>query len=353
MAQGEKTEKPTPKKRRDAREKGQVARSKDLSASLVFLNTVLLGGFAGAIFVGQLQLMIRSYWSEFLHSELTPLTVDLMARQSVFGVIKLAAPLVLLTLIIGFGTSLLQTGFLLSTENLKLKVTGFNPKNNLKRIFSKRGLAELSKALLLLSVIAWIGYGSVRDFLPQIVSLALMDLRGGLTLFAHFLFGVCLKVSLLLAVVGLADFGFQKYKFEEDLKQSKQEVKEDMKNTEGNPLIKGRIRRLQREMARKRMMASVPEADVVITNPSEYAVALKYDIESMAAPQLLAKGRGLLAQRIKQLAAKHRIPAVENVPLAQALYKSAEVGDEIPGDLYKAVAQVLAYVYKLKAENWH
>ncbi|MEE8585502.1 MAG: flagellar biosynthesis protein FlhB, partial [Acidobacteriota bacterium] len=348
MAKGEKTEKPTPKKRRDAREKGQAARSKELSASLVFLNTVLLAGFAGSIFVGQLQLMIRSYWKEFLHSDLTLLSVDLIAKRSAFGVMKLAAPLVLLTLIIGFGSSLLQTGFLLSTENLKPKVTGFSPKNNLKKIFSKRGLVELAKALLLMAVIAWIGYNSVRDFLPQLVSLALMDIRGGLTLFANFLFGVSLKVSILLVVVGLADFGFQKYKFEEDLKQSKQEVKEDMKNTEGNPLIKGRIRRLQREMARKRMMASVPEADVVITNPTEYAVALQYDLESMAAPLLLAKGRGLLAQRIKQLAAKHRIPTVENVPLAQALYKSAEVGDEIPANLYKAVAQVLAYVYKLK-----
>ncbi|HSR67164.1 MAG TPA: flagellar biosynthesis protein FlhB [Acidobacteriota bacterium] len=353
MAKSDKTEKPTPKKRRDAREKGQVARSRDLSQSFVFLNAVLFMGLGGAFLFAQMQQVVLRNWKAYFNADVNLLTTEIIFQDAVFTVMKLAAPLVLLTLLIGFASQGLQSGFLISSHNLKPKLDGLNPKQGLQKIFSKRGLMQLVKSVMLIVVIAWLGYDSVSAHLPEFQKLSLLRVEGSVALMGKFLFALGLKVALFLAVLGVIDFVFQKYKFEEDLKQTKQEVKEDLKNTEGNPLVKGRIRRLQREMARKRMMASVPEADVVITNPSHYAVALKYDMEAMAAPLVLAKGQGHLAQKIKDLASEHDIPQVENVPLAQALYKSAEVGAEIPGDLFKAVAQVLAYVYRLKEENWH
>lgn len=353
MASADKTEKPTPKKRRDAREKGQIARSKDLATSLVFLTAVLVIGFSSSIILVKFQLVLVSYWKEFLAAELDLLTVQKLLRQAVFSVMKLAAPLVLLTLLVGFGAFLAQGGILLSSHNLKPKFKGLNPKNNLQRVFSKQGLVQLAKSLLLVGVIGYVGYQAVIGFMPKFRVMGLMDLTAMIELYAGFLFSLTLKVALVLVVVGAADFAFQKFKFEEDLKQTKEEVKEDIKQTEGNPLVKSRIRRLQREMARKRMMADVPEADVVITNPTHYAVALKYDLETMAAPRVLAKGRGFLARKIKELAEEHGVPLVENVHLAQSLYKSARVGDEIPAELYRAVAQVLAYIFKLKEENWH
>ncbi|HSR50108.1 MAG TPA: flagellar biosynthesis protein FlhB [Acidobacteriota bacterium] len=353
MARSDKTEKPTPKKRRDAREKGQVARSRDLSQSFVFLTTVLFMGLGGAYVFGQLQGVLRRTWGAYLNANVNLLTTEVIFQNAIFTVMKLAAPLVLLTLLIGFATQGLQSGFLISSHNLKPKLDGLNPKKGLEKVFSKQGLMQLAKSVLLIVVIAWLGYDSVRDHLPEFQKLSLLRVEGSLVLLGRFLFALGIKIALFLAVLGVADYVFQKYKFEEDLKQTKQEVKEDLKNTEGNPLVKGRIRKLQRDMARKRMMAAVPEADVVITNPSHYAVALQYDMESMAAPLVLAKGQGHLARRIKELATEHDVPQVENVPLAQALYKSAEVGAEIPADLFKAVAQVLAYVYRLKEENWH
>ncbi len=349
----DKTEKPTPKKRRDAQEKGQIARSKDLSAAMVLLGAVLMAGFGGSFLLSEMQHLVRTFWKEFLLDDLTNLATEGMIRVSVLSVMKLAGPLVVLTVLLGFGSSLTQGGLVISGHGLKPKFTGLNPKNNLKKIFSKQGIVQLLKSSFLVLVVGWIGYDSINDIVGEVPSLALMNVRSIAGYVGSFLFSVIIKVALFLLVIGALDFAFQKYKFEEDLKQTKEEVKEDFKQTEGNPLIKGRIRRLQREMARKRMMASVPEADVVITNPTEYAVALKYDMEEMAAPQVLAKGRGFTARRIKELAGQHNIPTVENVPLAQALFRSAEVGDEIPGELFRAVAEVLAYVFSLKENNWH
>lgn len=353
MAKSDKTEKPTPKKRKDAREKGQIARSKDLTAALVFLTATTALGYTAVFFFSQLQGVILSFWKESLTVEMTPQVVQRLITSGVFTVMKLAAPLVLLTLAIGFGSSFVQGGLLISAEHLKPKMTGLNPKSNLGRVFSKQGLAQLVKSAVMIAVIAWLGYGAVSGFLKKFGAMSLMDPRASMALFGGFLFPLLIKVALFLMVLGIADYVFQKYKFEEDLKQTKEEVKEDFKQTEGNPLIKSRIRRLQREMARRRMMAAVPDADVVITNPTHFAVALQYKAEDMNAPLVLAKGQGPLALRIKQIAEENRIPLVENKPLAQALYRSAEVGVEIPGDLYKSVAEVLAYVYRLRQESWH
>ncbi len=353
MAKSDKTEKPTPKRRREAQEKGQSARSRDLTQAFVFLNAVVVLGFMGAVLFGQMQLVISSTWRELLLEEISLNNIEQIIRHGVFSVMKLAAPLVLLTLLIGFSATGLQSGFRFSSHNLKPKLKGLSPASNLKRIFSKRGLMQLLKASLLIGIISYLGYSAITGSMGDFLGLALMDVKSGIRLFGDFIFSLCLKISLLLTVIGVIDYIFQKYKFEEDLKQSKQEVKEDMKATEGDPLVKGRIRRLQREMARKRMMAAVPEADVVITNPTHFAVALKYEVENMEAPMVVAKGRGFLAQRIKELAAQHGVPTVENKPLAQALFKTAEVGEQVPGDLYRAVAQVLAYVYRLRQESWN
>jgi flagellar biosynthetic protein FlhB len=245
-------------------------------------------------------------------------------------------------------SNILQGGLAFSTQALKLKPEKLNPKNGLKKIFSKNGLVELIKSLVVVSVISIITYRVIVSHLSLYPRLVLMEQGKILYWIASISFEVLIRIAVLMLIVALFDFCFQKYRFKDQMKMSKKEVKEEYKEMEGDPTTKGRIRRIQRAMARRRMMADVPNADVIITNPTHYAVALSYKVDSMEAPKVVAKGVGFLAQKIKELALQHNIPQVENKPLARALYKSVEVGEYIPAHLYRAVAEILAYIYKAK-----
>jgi flagellar biosynthetic protein FlhB len=244
--------------------------------------------------------------------------------------------------------NMMQGGLVFSAESLGFHFEKLNPQKGVGRIFSKNGLVELLKSLVLLIAVGIISYQVVSQHLPLYPRLILMDVRRLLYWTASISYEVFIRVAVLLIVLAIGDYFFQKYRFTEQLKMTKQEVKEELKETEGDPVTKGRIRRIQRAMARKRMMADVPKADVVITNPTHYSVALSYQMESMDAPKVVAKGVGFLALKIRELAQEHGIPLVENRPLAQTLYKSVEIGESIPSDLYKAVAEILAYIYKAK-----
>jgi flagellar biosynthesis protein FlhB len=342
------TEKPTPRRLQKAREKGQVARSREVAPALVLLGGLIILYYSGQKLVLTLAIQMRDTLRLNVPSEVTVpfiqgvLHTTAVRLGSTVGLVMAAA------LFLGITANVMQGGLALSWNALAFNFEKLSPKNGLGRVFSKNGLIELMKAMLLLSVVSVIAYRVVYDHLPLYPRLVLMDPRQLLYWIASISYEVFIRVAVFLAFLAVADYGFQKYRFLEQLKMTKQEVKEEYKELEGDPLVRARIRRIQRELARRRMMAEVPKADVVITNPTHYAVALSYKMEAMEAPRVVAKGVGFLALKIKELAQQHDVPLVENRSLAQTLYKTVEIGEYIPASLYRAVAEILAYVYKAR-----
>lgn len=344
----DRTEKATPRRRKKAREEGRRAQSKELAPALVFTGAflVLSGAAVRAIAAG------RGLFRELLASGLAqppgPSMPDLWFGQIALALTKMAALPLLLLFVLALMGGAIQGPPVFSAAQLGPNWMRLSPSQNLARLISLGGLVELGKGLLLFAVAAYIGLawggeniGKILRLLfssPQQIALGLVDLTSALAL----------RFGLFLMLLAGLDYLFQRFRFERSLRMTKREVKEDLKESEGDPLVKGRIRRLQRDLLRRRMMAAVPRADVVVANPTEYAVALSYQIERMAAPEVVAKGQGHLARRIRKIAAEHGVPIVVNPPLAQALYRSVEVGQQIPAALYRAVAEVLAYVYKTR-----
>ncbi len=348
----ERTEKPTAKKRRDSLKKGQMARSKEIPGVLVYLSGLLYFAVYGPQFLEQLKNLFRFFWRTFLLVEIDAETGPQLIYIVLTSVFQVAGPIIALVLCVGVTSNLMQ-GVAISTYRLQPKLDSLNPTTNVKKLFSMRGLVELAKAagiVLFIGYVAWDVLGGGFTWFQKMIFL---DIGSLLAEFSTLLYTITIRVALFMIVVAAGDYIFQKYTHEKSLKQTKQEVKDDTKATEGSPLIKSRIRSVQREMSRRRMMADVKDADVVVTNPNEYAVALKYDVNNMAAPRVIAKGRGHVALRIKEVARQFNVITVENIALAQALYRAVEIGAEIPDSLYKAVAQILAYVYKLRETHWH
>ncbi len=343
-----KTEKPTQRKLRKAREKGQIARSKEVSSAGVLLGGILLLVFFGHTILQTLEYEMKHLLAFNVPSEITIPYLSSIANGVGVRVAIVVLPVLLATLLFSIAANVMQGGLAFSVQALGFHFEKLSPSKGMERIFSKNGLIELLKNLVLLGVIGYISYQVVSSHLPLFPKLVLMDVRKLFYWTAVLSYEVFIRVAIFLAVLALGDYLFQKYRFTEQLKMSKQELKEEYKETEGDPITKGRIRRLQREMARKRMMADVPTADVIITNPTHYSVALTYKAETMDAPRVVAKGVGFLALKIREVAQEHDIPLVENKPLAQTLYKTVEIGESIPSSLYKAVAEILAYVYRAK-----
>ena len=342
------TERPTGRRLQKAREKGQIARSREVPAAAILLGMLTLLSFFGQNLLGILQSQMR----DFLRLRV-PAEINISYLRGILSSIALlmataVVPLMVAAAVIGLAANVAQGGLAVSWEPLGFHFDKLSPRSGLSRIFAKAGLMELGKSLCLLVVVGVISYQVVSQYLLLYPRLVLMDVRQFLHWTALISYQVLIRVGIAMAVIAVFDYAFQKHRFMEQLKMTKQEVKEDFKETEGDPLTRGRIRRIQREMARKRMMTAVPDADVVVTNPTHYAVALAYEMEEMEAPKVVAKGVGFLALRIKELAQKHDVPLVENKPLAQTLYKTVEVGQFIPATLYKAVAEILAYVYKAR-----
>lgn len=343
------SEKPTRRRLEKAREKGQVPRSKEVPLAAVLLGCLLLLLHFGQTILSRLELQMTTMLSSRIPSELTISYLSGMFKGVALDTGTVLLPVLLAALLFSVSANVMQGGVVLSTKTLGFHFEKLNPKNGLSRILSKNGLVELAKGLILLSLVSLISYNVVTRHLPLYPRLVLMDVKRLVYWTASISYDVFIRVAVLLVVIAVADYYFQKHRHSEQLKMTKQEVKEEFKEMEGDPLVKSRIRRVQREMSRKRMMADVPTADVVITNPTHYAVALSYKVDSMDAPKVVAKGVGFLAQKIKDLAQQNGIPLVENRPLAQSLYKSVEIGESIPASLYKAVAEILAYVYKAKS----
>lgn len=343
----ERTEQATPKKREDARRKGQVAKSRELTAVSVMFMGLLLFYLLGGYIYCQTAGMLRGYLGR-LSFELSEDGTRLLMWQSMRAFFSIFWPFMLGLTVVALLSGWAQVGSSLSAETIKPDLEKINPLKGLQRLFSKHALVELVKSLGKIAIVGYVAWQVVDDEFVRLVPLSGL----GVWHITSYIALVCLRMAFwtCLAMAGLAvlDYGFQRWQHERKLMMTRQELKEEFKQTEGDPLIKSRIKALQREMARRRMMAEVPKASVVVTNPTELAVALKYEPGQMAAPQVVAKGAGFVAQRIRQIAAEHRVPIVEDKPLAQALYKMVEIGREVPYALYAAVAEVLAYVYRLK-----
>ena len=344
----EKTEKATPRRRQKAREKGNVAKSSELNSALILLASVAGLGFLAAGMSKRLLDLSRFFLSQGFAIQLNQVNLYSYFCFVLKRVFTLFAPFLLIVIIAGLAANLAQIGFLFTLEPLKPKLNTLNPLSGFKRLFSLKGLFELPKAVVKLIIIGIIGYLTIKGKLPQFFLLSQMGLNAMLTVLGKVALLLGVRVSLAFLILAAVDYVFQRWDYEKKLRMTKEEVKEERKQYEGDPLIKGRIRSVQRELARRRMMKEIPKADVIITNPTSLAVALRYDSEKMAAPQVVAKGARLLAQKIKELAKKYDIPIVENRRLARLLYRKVKIGEEIPVALYQAVAEVLSYIYKLK-----
>ena len=346
---GEKTEEPTAKRKADARKKGQVGRSQEVNAAFVllvgFLILRLLGGNAVAEIMNY-----STYIFGNLNADLNEESIMQMFIAMVILLAKTSMPLMVFIMIIGLAMNIAQVGFMFTTEQLQFNPGKLSPISGFKRMFSKRSLVELVKSLIKIIIIGYFVFSYLSDEIFQIPKLIYMDLLAGLNRMSDSIFALAFKIIGVFIIMAVLDYAYQKWQNNQDLKMSKQEVKEEFKQQEGDPKIKGKIRQKQRQMAMARMMQEVPKADVIVTNPTHFAVALKYE-SGMSAPVVIAKGLDLVAQKIKTVARENRVPIVENKPLARALYATVEVGGIIPQELYKAVAEVLAYVYRLKHRN--
>lgn len=347
---GEKTEPATPKRRQELRQKGQVPRSKELTTSLILLisfwSMKLLSGY---IFKDILALL-RSFLSfpKDMDSRFSNENIMQMFLQVMLITAKVIAPILLTVALVAIAADYLQVGNIFSLHPLKPNLNKLNPIEGFKRLFSKRAFVELLKSILKICIIGFVVYDYLEGSIRVIPELLNMNMESTAVFIGNTVMNIGIRAAVVLLILSLFDYAYQLWDFEKSIRMTKQEIKDEYKQIEGNPQIKSKIREKQRLMSLRRMIAEVPKADVIITNPTHFAVAVKYDAEASDAPVVTAKGKDLIAQKIKDIAKENKVPVVENKPLAQALYKSVEIGEKIPSELYKAVAEVLAFVYSLR-----
>ena len=350
---GEKTEEPTAKKLSDARKEGQVARSQELvmAASLMalFLILKIFVGWIGKRLISLFQ-KVYGVFEVFTGDEENG-TVIMMAmlREVILDTIVILLPIFGAALLSAFVINVFQVKWQISLKPLQPKLNKFDPVSGLKKMFSADKIFELIKALLKIIIIGLLAYSTLKDKMNIIFHLIDMELGNAIVEIGDLVLSLGIKISAFYMIIGLADYIYQKMKFKKEMMMTKQEIKDEFKQTEGDPQVKGRIRQKMREAARRRMMQKLPEADVVITNPTHFACALKYDKTQNDAPVLIAKGADYLAEKIKEVARENFVPIVENKPLARMLYYNVELEQEIPEELYQMAAEVLRYVYSLKA----
>lgn len=351
---GEKTEPATSKKLREAREEGKIAKSKELTSAFdLIVLFLVLKVFISTVGTGFLEVFYYVYNTMPDFVSINAVEMSSMAISNFFAVIfmkmlVIVAPFFIFGFVINVVISVLQVGWKVSAKPMKPKLDRFDPINGFKKMFSKDSLFELFKSILKIGVIVYVAYTSIKGEKNDIFILYDMPLNQALALCGEVIINTGLKISIVYLIIGFADFIYQRFRFNEEMKMSKQEVKDEYKNTEGNPEIKGRQRQRMREASRQRMMQDVPKADVVITNPTHLAVAIKYDPEKAKAPIVVAKGEDFLAQKIRETAKENHIEIIENKPLARMLYANVEIGEAIPPELYQTVAEILAMVYSTR-----
>lgn len=348
---GDKTEEPTAKKIEDSRKEGQVAKSKEISNAVsllaIFLCLKIFMGFLSE----RLLSMFSVYWSrmaDYATGDFTVLAVGQLLRDVIFYIVICVAPFALVALVIGFLAEKVQFKWMVTTKPLQPKLNKLSPISGFKRMFSKESLFNLVFSIFKIVVFGYVSYTVVKDNLEAFITVYDLNIMDCLGILFDLVMDLGIKITIVYIILGFADLIFQKMKHKKQLRMSKQEVKDEYKNQEGDPKVKGQQRQRMQQASRRRMMQSIPEADVVITNPTHFAVALKYDNTVSQAPVVTAKGADYLAMKIKEIAKENDVEIVENKPLARMLYSNVEVGNEIPAELYQSVAEVLAYVYRTK-----
>lgn len=343
----EKTEKPTDKRLEDAREKGKVAKSPELSSCFIIL-------FSSIFLYFTFTRIFQETYKAYIHSiqnaniEISVSNVYEILSVALNSWLKIVVPVFVLLAALSVAASVVQTGFRLSPKALAFNFETLNPISGLGKFFSLRSLQEITKSLLKIAILTWVSYSLISNELPAIMALPQQETKVIGAYMGKLSFTLAIKLGIVFLFLAGLDYLFQKWQFMKDMMMTKQEVLEESKEREGNPLVKSRIRSLQREFSRRRMLEDVKTADVVITNPTTYAVALSYKAGEMSAPRIVAKGAGFVADKIKSIARLHGIPIMENKPLAQALFFGVKIGDYIPEKFYVVVAELLARVYKNK-----
>lgn len=341
----EKTEKATPYKKREARKKGQVAKSPEVASAFTLLLSFAFFMIGGKSFIeGCLNIFSISF-QEYMHWDLSSSSLQLIFEQLLWEGAKLLAPLFVVIVAAGVIGNLAQIGFMLNAQGLKMNLGKINPLEGAKNIFSLRALMELVKSILKFSIISLVVFLIIWNQKTELFALGTKSIWEASRFIGSLVLKVGIAASACLMVVAAGDYIYHRYEYEKKLRMSKQDIKDEYKKMEGDPLVKGKRRQIQRQMSMNRIIQEVPKADVVITNPTHFAIAIRYDFKTMDAPEVIAKGQDYIALKIKEIAKQHKIMTVENKPLARALYAAVDVGDTVPEEMFNAVGEILAYVY--------
>lgn len=346
----EKTEQGTPKRKEEAREKGRVAKSREVSSVAVLSACLIYFHFNATGLLEKISAIMASIFRSAGQAPVSIDNVQALFAGILFKVFIVLFPFFLVIFVISIFANMIQVGALFSTKAIQPEWSKIDPLKGFERLFSMQSFVEFIKNIIKMLIIGFVSYLVIKSEVEGCLPLADQTVWEIMLYMGRITFKIMMTTCLALIVLAILDYAYQRWEYEKGLKMSRQEIKEEFKNSEGDPAIKARIKRLQREMSRKRMMAAVPKADVVITNPTHLAVAIQYDRQTRVAPVVVAKGADAIAEKIREIAGEHHIPIVENKPLAQVLYKMVRIDDMIPENLYRSVAEVLAFVYNLKRQ---
>jgi len=343
---GDKTEEPTPHRLREARRKGQVFKSVELNSAINIVGVMVLFVVFSAMAFRGFETVFSIFIGDMLSFPLTGSNVQVVFQEAVTRYLLMVAPIFAVAIFLGVSSNLIQVGFLASTQQMSPQLNRLNPVEGLKKIFSKKALFEMVKSILKIIIIGAVTYFYIRSQMDTMLLLVNQTAETSLGVYWRTMTNLGIIVGLVFLIIAFLDYLFQRHEYKTSLKMSRKEIKDEYKHLEGDPLVRAKIREKQRQVARERMLQDVPSADVVITNPTELAIALIYREGQDQAPRVVAKGAAVLARRIKEIASEHDIAVVENPPVAQMLWKHTELGDEIPIELYQAVAEILATVFQ-------
>lgn len=350
---GEKTEEATDKRKREAIEKGNVAKSQDMGAVIgMLIGLIMLKNYGSGMY-NDIALYMRRIFSFQITTSANGIgiheAVTLFSQFSLL-VLKVLVPLLFAIALGGIAVNIFQTGFILTFEPFMPKFDKLNPINGIQNLFTMKNVAEIIKSIIKIIVVAYVPYDTIGSQMPMFVRMIQISPLTGFGILGGMMFDMAFKILMILLILALADFKFQQWRHNEDMKMSKDEVKDEYKQQEGDPKVKQKIKEKQRQASQRKQMSEVPKATVVVTNPTHIAVAIKYETGQQTAPIIVAMGAGLIAQKIKEIAAENDVPIVENKPLARALFKKANVGDEIPQEFWQTVVEILANVYRQKRQ---
>lgn len=348
----QRTEPATPRRREEVRKRGQVAKSIEINSALILLAAIVSFKILGGYIYHQITQIMKYLLS---NSYIIQISLSNFPSYFILGIIKslyILLPIIGIVILVALISNFFQVGFVLSLHPIAPTLNRLNPITGFTRLLSGRSFVELAKSLLKIVIVGYIAYATIKADFSRFIPLMDTDIRQSIQFIGGLCYKVTLRIAIALLIMAIFDYAYQRWEFEKSIRMTKQEVKDEYKQLEGDPLLRARIKQRQREIARRRMLQEVPKADVIITNPTHIAIAIKYDPKITSAPVVIAKGMRLIAERIMEIASYNNIPIIENPPLAQVLYKSVEIGQEIPPALYSAVAEILAFVSRLTGKKF-